>query len=296
MISKEWIPIGVRRAIPNPIKQLPWRVQWMRSTSRYKDDYIKTVSSLIGWTIKEICSSELRYVTSGGMELLTMPNNISAFQDQIAGGFETNLLMHFRRALSPGSVVCDVGGNIGVYALEAARVVGQTGKVISYEAHPYTFDFLTRNINLHRFDNVIPLNVAVGDTEGSIFLNYGQGNSGSTHVALNQEGIEVPMVTLDESLRRHGIVYLDYLKIDVEGYELPVLRGALNIIKQSPSLIIQIEVDQGNLSRFGNDTNELVDFLLQLGFEPRGVAPDGSTTSVNPYTVKYGDLIWRRPE
>ena len=143
-----------------------------------------------------------------------------------------------------GDIVIDVGAHIGPYTLKASKRVGLNGKVIAIEADPENFDILNRNIQLNKLTNVIALNYAAYSKEDKIKLyllkekNHLTQNINTvmTDRANNEKKfVEVQANTLDYLLQSNGIKHeqVNWIKIDVEGAEFDVLKGAKNILSKS---------------------------------------------------------------
>jgi FkbM family methyltransferase len=131
------------------------------------------------------------------------------------------------RFLKNGMVAVDVGANVGAFSLLASRLVGRDGKVLALEPVPENYRCLCRTLGLNRLANVAPFELAIGDTRGSLRLSLSDNPGG--HSAVLDRGdqhIEVPMATLDEVCAEQELERLDFLKIDVEGFEPEVVRGA----------------------------------------------------------------------
>lgn len=140
------------------------------------------------------------------------------------------------RWLSSGHRVLDVGANLGYYALLFARAVGPDGIVECFEPEPQNVETLTENIRANRLMERVRIHpVAVGETSGSVRLDPGLNG------VVNERGtLKVAVVRLDDldDLRDRPV---DLLKIDVEGYEGPVLRGAARLLaRDRPSLFVEI--------------------------------------------------------
>src|SRR5919107_1194569 len=144
-----------------------------------------------------------------------------------------------------GDIVVDIGANIGRYTLIASKRVGTNGKVVAIEAHPGNFEMLNRNIKLNRLTNVIPLNYAAYSKETKIKLYVPDEESGYTiyHTLMERTGkkfVEVNANTLDYLLQLNEIRQeeVNWIKIDVEGAELEVLKGATNVLSKSKDIAI----------------------------------------------------------
>jgi FkbM family methyltransferase len=150
-----------------------------------------------------------------------------------------------------GDIVVDVGAHIGKYSIIASKMVGSKGKVIAIEAHPDNCDILKQNITLNKLSNVIVLNCAAHSTETLVKLYEPGQEDGFTiyntimtdRPSLNtQRYIEVKANTLDSLLLEKGIKQVNWIKIDVEGAEFEVLRGATTILSSSIDISLLIEI------------------------------------------------------
>ena len=173
-----------------------------------------------------------------------------------------------------GDIVVDIGANIGRYTLIASKRVGTNGKVVAIEAHPGNFEMLNRNIKLNRLTNVIPLNYAAYSKETKVKLYVPDEESGYTiyHTLMERTGkkfVEVDAITLDYLLLqlngiREGVVEVNWIKIDVEGVEFEVLKGATNVLSKSKDIALLIEVhgidNYRPLMEFLNSYNFIVEF------------------------------------
>jgi FkbM family methyltransferase len=152
---------------------------------------------------------------------------------------ELAALQHF---LKPGFVFVDIGANVGVYTLKAAREVGESGVVISAEAFIETACRLQNNIRANRYRNVRVRNVCVGgETKPTLlYLNNGKPNSYGLLQTNHAESVSVMSVSLDDLCRWEGLTRLDYLKIDAEGAESAILLGGAGVLARFRP-IIQVE-------------------------------------------------------
>lgn len=140
--------------------------------------------------------------------------------------------------ISPGDICLDVGANIGCHTLHFAKLCGAEGGVISFEPQHAVFQLLCANSALNNFFNVKAVNCAVGKGSGTVMvpaIDYAKpGNFGA--VTLNSQPVAYPVaiVALDDSA--NGIP-TKLIKIDVEGFECDVIKGAKHLIKTSRPFI-----------------------------------------------------------
>lgn len=170
--------------------------------------------------------------------------------------------MFLSKILRKGDVVVDVGSNIGFLTLLSSRTVGSEGQVISIEAHPQTHQALLENLRLNRTGNVIPVNCAVGHAEGNVRFSDRPDDDWNRVEGTTGE-IEVRQRRLDdvcESLER-----IDVLKIDVEGYELPVLQGSECVLQRTRCILLECWATHTEV--YGYSPKEIIEFMQQRSFQ-----------------------------
>lgn len=174
--------------------------------------------------------------------------------------------------LKEGDVVVDVGANIGYYSLLSSRRVGSTGRVVAIEACPPIFSELSSNVELNRFENIRLVLAAAMAAEGEVEIHLEQnGNIGSTSIIAPTVGkatpFKCPGAPLSKLLSDSEIQKARLVKIDAEGAEFEVLRGAESIM---PSLRddaeFLIEVSPDRLQVMGSSASELFEFMRQFGY------------------------------
>ena len=180
-------------------------------------------------------------------------------------------LLHLDRFISPGMVVVDGGASCGIYTIAAAKLVGSTGKVFSFEPAVETFSVLRKNIDLNRLENVRAYRVALSDTDGTAVLyhnvpgpnGFSLGCPKTTGLQLEQE--EVATCTLGQVGREEGVQRIGLIKLDVEGAEELVLRGAEQLIARSRPTII-FETNRAAVEQLGLDPIGPWKLLRSLGY------------------------------
>src|SRR5215217_4348696 len=168
-----------------------------------------------------------------------------------------------------GDIVVDIGAHIGRYTIISSKRVGANGKVIAIEADPSNFEMLKSNIKLNQLTNVTPLNYAVYSKETKIKLYLPEVESGytiyntimSNRARTEDKFVEVSANTLDYLLQLNEITDVNWVKIDVEGAEFEVLKGASNVLSKSKDIALLIEVH-------GKDTYEpIIESLRSYNFK-----------------------------
>jgi len=200
---------------------------------------------------KEVMGSIMELdLTDGGI-------NTELFLDGIR---EVESTRELQARLKPNWIVVDVGANIGYYALQEARTCA---KVYAIEPEPANYRRLVRNIELNNYQNIAAMNLAVGDKIGKIYLKSGL-ISNATRVCRDDEqpDAEVEVETLDSLFPDTRV---DFVRMDVEGYEFNVLQGMRNILsKYKPCLFI--EVHGRSLKEYGYSQEQLLEFLADYGY------------------------------
>lgn len=145
----------------------------------------------------------------------------------------------FERLVPPGGTAVDIGAHVGQFALLAARAAGTSGAVVAFEPQPLIRERLNRNIEANRFTNIEVLSCALSDRRGMSAFHATENDSNSGLASLcsspstcSLAHIEVETDTLDDVLLSRCVSSLDVIKIDVEGEEASVLRGARRVLEQ----------------------------------------------------------------
>jgi len=178
--------------------------------------------------------------------------------------------------IEPAQVVIDVGANNGYLSLRLARRVGRAGKVLAFEPHPGNVLRCLCNHSLNIMEPIELVPLGLGDEEGECtMIEVDAANAGMNRIvptaagvpdALQSRARTVRVTTLDGFLGERTSLPVDWIKIDVEGYEARVLRGAAETIERSrPGLFI--EVDDANLRAQGDSAGGLLEWVEGTGYE-----------------------------
>jgi FkbM family methyltransferase len=187
-------------------------------------------------------------------------------------GFEESERQALRSLTNPGSTAIDVGANIGIFSLSLAEAVGPEGAVWAFEPVSDTASRLRANLDQNGLKNTVVIVAAAGNSEGDALVQRAKDSAYSITVKPNgkakaDESLEeVPKVRLDTIWNQMNRPQISVAKIDVEGAELEVLQGALELLEAChPTLLIEAPSE----SRLG----EIATFLSSFGY--RYSRPDG---------------------
>jgi FkbM family methyltransferase len=205
--------------------------------------------------------------TRHGALIPLVPEVLDVFVAMVAQGNSYDYWV-FRVAnalLEPGGVFYDVGANVGYMSIEVAHLRRADGiQVYAFEPHPRLAEAIRGAIALNDFHNVTLTEAAVAESSGRLpFTQRGNSFVGSVALGEAAAGLDVRALTLDEAVYEQGFAPPDVLKIDVEGYEYPVLAGARRVLAAHQPAVV-FEISAGTL-RYGHSPPKLIDLLLAVG-------------------------------
>ena len=211
-----------------------------------------------------------------GYKITTIPND-----EGISAGllmFKTHEPINtklFSRELKKGMVCLDIGSNIGYYALLESKIVGEKGKVIAIEPSPINFKYLEKNCKLQKYSNILTYNFAAAETDGFVNFLINEKSNWSKVVGdnlPNDEGTIIKVTTkqIDSFISEIKINNIDFLRMDVEGYEFNIYQGARKVIRKfKPSLLIEIHKHLMGI----NKTKQFLEMLKEDGYEVKSYFP-----------------------
>ena len=154
----------------------------------------------------------------------------------LLGTYEPEQSGLFHQHIRPGDQVLDIGAAAGYYTLLSAKLVGNTGRVVSFEPDPNNLQFLRSHVEQYRLDQVTILPIALADETGT--ARFGGGTGTGTGRLCNDGPTEVAVRRLDDVAAEMDL-RPRHLKIDVEGAEMAVLRGGQRLIeKYRPTIFL----------------------------------------------------------
>jgi FkbM family methyltransferase len=178
-----------------------------------------------------------------------------------------------RHLIRPGDVVFDVGANFGWYTTLFAQCVGDGGRVYAFEPVPATYRRLLEHLELNALQARATVErAAASDTAGQatvyVFKSQSDGCASLAHLGnLDHEMIQAPLVRLDDYCRQQGLDRIDFLKCDVEGSELAVLRGCGALLERPDAPIVLVEVNDETSQAFGLTRLDVWDYLASRGYD-----------------------------
>ncbi len=176
------------------------------------------------------------------------------------------------KILRPGDVFFDVGANVGYYALQAARLVGDAGEVHAFEPIPANAERIQTAVQRNGLRNVYLNQVAVGDAPGTLELylgGEGAENSGWASVVPSERrpiAYNVPKLSLDQYVTERGIKSVRFIKLDVEGAEPDVIAGMEALLERDDAPDLLCEVNPWLLERRGLDSTAITQPLAARGY------------------------------
>ena len=208
--------------------------------------------------------SSLAIASYGGFQVAYRTG--SADESVIVHSFDKDIFFSQVAEYTPldNDVIVDVGGHIGTFSLLASSKVPQ-GKVFSIEASADTFNFLRINVALNRATNISAHHLALLDKRGTCTLHHDAGNWGHSVVTrLSNRGETVACCSLAEFMDDNAIGHCDFIKLNCEGAEFPILLSASrNTLQKFSLMLVLYHCDLWH----DNTESDLVDHLRANGFK-----------------------------
>ena len=253
-----------------------WR--WLRHQPAYRKSPARVMLRLLAWRIRCWAGRPTAVaLPEFGVRLWLPPQwrgvakLIYAFRED----YEPEL-RYLWSVLRPGDVAVDVGASFGIYALMAASRVGPTGRVFAFEAAKASYEILCWNAELNGYHWLHPFHVTLSDRRGTATLYHHADPSRNSLGPIGASHEQVCVDTLDAVLGNMDIPgRLAAVKIDVEGGEALVLRGAQQAIARFRPVVI-FEINPGAARWLGIKPNAAWTLLEGCGYHFFAVAEDGS--------------------
>jgi FkbM family methyltransferase len=227
----------------SPLKHLEEQWKYLKAQVGFREAPLLTASRLISWRVRCLLQKPaIINLSEWDVRMFLQPEwrgmakLVFAFRER----YEPELSC-LKMILSPGNTFVDVGANIGIYTLAASKIVGETGRVLAFEPSVQSSPLLAKNIALNGLTNVHTFPVALSQKKGRAWLHRGPNptlNSFGKDPSWKGDGEEVVTEILDQVLRKAHIDRVDVIKMDVQGAEELVLRGASNTVTSAHPVVI----------------------------------------------------------
>jgi FkbM family methyltransferase len=182
------------------------------------------------------------------------------------------------KLVGPGTTVIDVGANVGFYTRRFAEWVRPGGEVIAIEPEEVNFSTLKRVIARRGLMNVLGVQAVASESAGSLYLRKNPFHPADHRIA--EAGVKVRAVTIDDVLRerrRDGDIapyHVSLIKIDVQGAEERVLRGAMATLRELRPAVF-MEVDETALRAMGSSAETVLELMVSCRYEPHRIVNGG---------------------
>ncbi len=217
------------------------------------------------------------------------------------GYYEVRETMLIKRILQPGDTFIDVGANIGWFTIHAAKHLGLSGKIVSFEPSSEIHDHLQTNIKLNSLATSITKleKIALSDQNSTAVLsNTVETNSGRTSIINDVNLIEtnstaeiVETIKFDDYYQKENLKKIKLIKIDVEGAEMKVLQGMSSALKQKVFDYILIEVCENFLRQAGSSSIDLLTMLSNYGYSLYTITLFGIKPLKNIQTISFANIL-----
>jgi FkbM family methyltransferase len=218
------------------------------------------------------------YKTKQGLWIALIDNDLISEYIKRHNIWEQNVTNYLIKNVKPNQTVIEIGANIGYYTILLAQLVSPGGHVYAYEANDEVYDFTKFSLRMNGLSDIVKIkNIGILDKAGEFNMRYtklhnnslSETNIGGANITFaekvpgNDCVKKVQVVSLDENLP--NLKNVDWLRMDIEGSELPAILGAKRIIESSPNLKIVMEWAPNMLKNFGN-VSDFINLLYSYGF------------------------------
>ncbi len=190
-----------------------------------------------------------------------------------------------KKFVKKGDNVIDVGAHVGYYTFLMSELVGQSGKVFSFEPDPDNFILLKKGIDANNLKNVEIIQKAVSNTNSTIKLFLSDTDRATNRIydaGMNDAHkiIEVETCSIDEFLHNKKMK-INFIKIDAEGSEQGVVEGMKTTLKENKDISIMTEFFPFLIKKYGSNPKKYLETLEEMGFNIQNIMEDGILSKIN---------------
>ena len=220
----------------------------------------------IGRIIHSFSKSD--FVEIEGRKMFTQNNDGLALS--IFKIYEPNQTEIVKKYVHEGDIVIDIGAHVGYYTLLMAQLVGENGKVYSFEPDPVNFQLLKKSVEINGFENVVLIQKAVSNITDKVKLFLGDDDSAINRIydaklGDAKESIDVESVTIDEYFKENDEL-VNFIKIDSEGSEIKIINGMKLFLSRNQELVMMTEFFPFLIKKSGDEPNQYLKSLEKSGF------------------------------
>ena len=223
-------------------------------------------------------------VNISGIELRLPTRYYKYYEKQ----YEKDSIMRMRKLIQPKETVLDIGAQMGLMTKLFSDLVGLEGKVYSFEPTPSTYRLLQKTISINHLSQVVSVNKAVAEKEGKTNFNIFEteasaGNSLAINTSkLQTKAIEVDLISVDGFVSEKPIDKVEFIKIDTEGAELAVLKGAEKTIQRDrPNILLALHPKM--LNNLGDSLEDVFDLCAAHRYN---ISYHGQSMAKNEFIAK----------
>ena len=262
------------------------KLRWLIHNPAFQKNPLRVAWRVLIWEGAKLFRWEMPFVFDETFAVRLQPGEGVSRLTFYFGNSEPDLFAFYDSFLKKGMVALDVGANIGLHTLFMAKRVAPVGQVLAFEPSPKNFSRLKEHVEKNHLENVRIFPLAVGDRRGTGFFHENLNDSSRSHFSDGGPGLAIEIVRLDDICRSEGVRQIDFLKMDVEGFEMRALEGAEPLFSAGSCDVLQIELDPNNLARQASQQNKVASWLVDRGY--RFVVWDSAAQKFKPSRVENG--------
>lgn len=265
MINRSKIKYSLQRILPKALFRLVLKL-WQKI-------FVNIINILDTFRLRKFKTYQSIKTSHAGHDFSLFISPQNGFIDKhifLYGTYEPHILDVIATYLKPGGIFVDVGANIGQHSMFAASIVGNKGRVYSFEPIPYIYKQLIESVKINHFESIIeayPFALGSENKTESLYVetnNVGGSSIVGPHGDANKK-IEVEIKRGDDTLALLPKIML--VKIDVEGYEFEVLSGMEKTLRQHLPVIVLEFSGQLYLQKGNNEGDKIISLLQSIGYD-----------------------------
>ncbi len=239
-----------------------------------------------------------------GASLALNPNDPVVSGALTLGVYEGDEITFFLEHLKDDMTLVDVGANIGLYTCLGLASPEHTGRIVSFEPHPESLEYLRQNISSNKGDQeVVLVESAAAESNGEMTLYINPENKGDNRLYPANEleaATTIQTRSIDSVCDEHGITSIEFLKIDVQGAEHGVIKGGMKTLTNSTQCVLMTEFWPEGIRAAGGQPEQYAEDLQSLGFELHEFAKgelrafDAASAIARLTGRKYTNLIGKK--